>query len=112
MRIALPLTTGKLSTHFGHCEQFALIDVDDAQNTISGTEIVEAPQHEPGLLPQWLADRGVNVVIAGGMGMRAQTLFAAHDIDVAVGAPAEDPEALALAYANGKLEGGLNICDH
>ncbi len=112
MRIAIPLTGGTLSAHFGHCEEFALVDVDDAQNGIVATEVVAAPQHEPGLLPPWLADRGVNVVIAGGMGMRAQELFAAHNIDVAVGAAADSPEALALAYANGKLEGGPNICDH
>ncbi len=112
MRIAIPITGGKLSTHFGHCEEFALVDVDDAKNVIVKKQVVEAPQHEPGLLPRWLAEQGVSAVIASGMGMRAQGLFAAQNIRVAVGVPAEDPEALALAYVNGTLQDGPNICDH
>ena len=46
------------------------------------------------------------------MGMRAQQLFSQHDITVVVGAPAEQPEQLALAYLSGTLESGDNICDH
>ena len=30
MKIAIPLANGQLAMHFGHCEQFALIDVDEA----------------------------------------------------------------------------------
>ncbi|MCK7542001.1 MAG: hypothetical protein MZV63_69485 [Marinilabiliales bacterium] len=34
--------------------------------------------HEPGLLPGWLAEKGVTDVIAGGMGQRAIGLFNSH----------------------------------
>ncbi|NLF18973.1 MAG: ATPase, partial [Lentisphaerae bacterium] len=30
MRLAIPIADGRLSLHFGHCESFALIDVDPA----------------------------------------------------------------------------------
>jgi predicted Fe-Mo cluster-binding NifX family protein len=34
MKIAIPLTAGRLSAHFGHCEQFALIEADPAARQI------------------------------------------------------------------------------
>ena len=112
MRIAIPLTAGKLSEHFGHCEQFAIIDVDNASKDIKSQELVDPPSHEPGVLPRWLAGLHVGLIIAGGMGQRAQQLFEQNQIDVLVGAAAESPEALVSAYLNGTLESGENICDH
>jgi predicted Fe-Mo cluster-binding NifX family protein len=112
MRIAIPLADGKLAPHFGHCERFALIDVDPASKTIIKREDVEAPPHQPGLLPPWLAERGARLVIAGGMGQRARGLFTGHGIQVLVGAPPETPERLAADYLAGTLQLGANICDH
>jgi predicted Fe-Mo cluster-binding NifX family protein len=98
--------------HFGHCEQFALIDIDPDKKTITAREDVTPPPHEPGLLPRWLAERGANVIIAGGMGQRAQSLFAGQGITVVVGAPAETPEQLVGQYLSGTLTTGKNFCDH
>ncbi len=112
MRIAVPVSGGKLNMHFGHCDKFALIDVDKDGKEIKSREDVDAPPHEPGLLPQWLAERNVNTVIAGGMGQRAQSLFENNNISVIVGAPSEKPEALVMSYLEGTLKTGSNICDH
>jgi ATP-binding protein involved in chromosome partitioning len=112
MRIAIPLSEGKLSMHFGHCERFALIDVDPAAKAVLKREDVEAPKHEPGLLPPWLAERGARVIIAGGMGQRARALFAEQGISVVIGASAEEPERLVAEYLAGTLQTGENICDH
>lgn len=112
MRIAIPVAAGQLSMHFGHCEEFAILDVDTERGTVLHQEMVGAPQHQPGLLPRWLAERDVNTIIAGGMGRRAQQLFAESNITVVVGAPCDTPEALALAYVNNALETGPNVCDH
>lgn len=112
MRIAIPVANGKLAAHFGHCEKFALIDVDQEQKTIIGKEVVDAPPHQPGLLPVWLADRQAEVIIAGGMGQRAQSLFSQNGITVVVGAASEIPEKVVSDYLNGALNTGENICDH
>jgi predicted Fe-Mo cluster-binding NifX family protein len=112
MRIAIPLADGKLCMHFGHCERFALVDVDPAEKKILKREDIVPPPHEPGLLPLWLAERGANMIIAGGMGQRAQGLFAEQGIQVVVGAPAETPEKLASDYLAGALQAGENVCDH
>lgn len=112
MRFAIPLADGRLATHFGHCASFALVDADPDTNAIMKREDVAAPPHQPGLLPPWLAERGVEGIIAGGMGQRAQQLFAGHGIEVTVGAPVETPERLVTAYLNGTLQVGNNACDH
>jgi len=112
MKIAVPLAGGRLSMHFGHCESFALIEVDPTNKTILKREDIEAPPHEPGLLPIWLKERGANVIIAGGMGQRAQGLFVEHGIQVVVGAPAATPERLVGDYVSGTLQAGENVCDH
>ena len=112
MKIAIPLVDGKLSMHFGHCECFALVDVDPATKKILKREDIDAPPHEPGLLPGWLAERGANLIIAGGMGQRAQGLFTQQGIEVVVGAPAETPDALVAAYLAKTLQVGSNVCDH
>lgn len=112
MKIALPLADGRLCMHFGHCELFALVDTDGAPAKSPQTTLVTPPPHEPGVLPRWLHEQGVSVVIAGGMGQRAQQLFAQHGIRVLVGAPAETPERLVSAYLAGSLQSGTNACDH
>ncbi len=112
MRIAVPLVQGKLSLHFGHCEQFAIIDVDSGSKNILSQELVEPPPHEPGVLPKWLAGLHVELIIAGGMGQRAQQLFAQNNIDVVVGAPDNEAQKLVSQYLAGQLQSGQNICDH
>ncbi len=112
MRYAIPVSGGLVSPHFGHCEYFALIDVDESKRNIIGKELIPSPGHQPGLLPEWLAEQGVAFVISGGMGSRAQTLFRQNRIGVIVGAVESDPEKAVLSYLDGQLAIGDNICDH
>jgi predicted Fe-Mo cluster-binding NifX family protein len=112
MKIAIPVTGGMLSPHIGHCEQFALFTAEDGSRTISGRQVLDAPPHEPGLLPRWLHEQGATVIVAGGMGGRAQGLFAEAGIQVVVGAPVEAPEAVAQGFLDGSLKTGANACDH
>ena len=98
--------------HFGHCEQFALVDADEKTKKITGQKMLTPPPHEPGVLPKWLHEQGANVIISGGMGQRAQSLFAENGIKVVVGAPAETPEQLVSHYLAGTLVSGANVCDH
>jgi len=112
MKIAIPMAGGRLCMHFGHCEQFALVDVDEAAGKAINTTLATPPAHEPGVLPRWLHEQGATVIIAGGMGQRAQQLFAQNGITVVVGAPADTAENLVAAYLSGTLVLGRNACDH
>lgn len=112
MRIAIPVSDGVLCAHFGHCEEFVVLDVDTESRTVSGKQSLVPPPHEPGVLPRWLKEQGADVIIAGGMGMRAQNLFAESGVRVVTGAGAEPPEKLVAAYLAGTLVTGPNACDH
>ncbi|MDF7824419.1 NifB/NifX family molybdenum-iron cluster-binding protein [Pontiellaceae bacterium B12227] len=113
MKIAIPTANGKLSMHFGHCEKFTVLEVDPVTNSIIAEAELDAPPHEPGLLPPWLAKRGVDMIIAGGMGQRAQMLFEAQNITVLTGASGElTPTEVVTAYLNKTLQTGANACDH
>ena len=112
MKIAIPVVNGKLSPHFGHSEGFAFYEVEKSSKKILGYKIIEAPPHEPGLLPKWLASHGADIIIAGGMGKRAQDLFSSNNIEVVVGAQGSDTKQIVLAYLEGNLETSQNLCDH
>jgi predicted Fe-Mo cluster-binding NifX family protein len=110
MKFAIPLAEGKLTAHFGHCQEFALVEVED--NQIKNKETRVPPPHEPGVLPKWLHALGTNVIIAGGMGARALDLFAQNNIMVIVGASAMTPEELVKQYLDKTLQTSANVCDH
>ncbi len=112
MKYAVPVTNGELAQHFGHCEHFALFDVDDQSKQITNKEDVPAPEHQPGLLPKWLSEKGASVIIAGGMGPMAQQLFSENGVKVVIGATESDPEKAVLDHLNGSLATGDNVCDH
>ncbi len=111
-RIAVPVTGGVLSSHFGHCERFVLFDVGKDGKTVDNKQELTPPPHEPGTFPQWLHEQGATVIIAGGMGSRAQSLFGQHDIQVVVGASGGEPDAIVRDFLNGHLTTGANVCDH
>ncbi|MCK5137466.1 MAG: NifB/NifX family molybdenum-iron cluster-binding protein [Bacteroidales bacterium] len=108
--IAIPSSNGLLDEHFGHCRQFALLSVED--NKIESKSLIDAPPHEPGLLPKYLAEKGVTDVIAGGMGNRAIQLFNQHNVNVFVGAPKLSPEEITEGFLNKTLQFSTNYCDH
>ncbi len=108
--LVVPVSGGKLSAHFGHCEQFAFIETQNGK--IMETEMRNPPAHEPGVLPRWLHEQGADVAIVGGMGESAQQLLREKGIEVIIGAPMDSPESLANQYLSNTLVSGANVCDH
>ncbi|MDA3820167.1 MAG: ATPase [Candidatus Delongbacteria bacterium] len=109
-KIAIPVIEGVLSQHFGHCAYFELFKVENG-NLVS-QQTLEAPPHQPGLLPKWLAERGATDILAGGMGQRAIAIFNDFDITVHVGVLQISPQKLIEDYISGKLQTSENACDH
>ena len=112
MRYAVPVTDGKVAAHFGHCSHFAFFDVDETRNAIMKKDVVASPGHEPGFLPGWLAEEGISVIIASGMGSRAQTIFTENRIQVVTGTLEDDPEKAVISHIRGTLATDDNPCDH
>jgi ATP-binding protein involved in chromosome partitioning len=101
LKFALPLDDGKLSDKFGHAAHFAIFTVKDG--AIGSKEVIPAPPHEPGGLPEWLDGLGVTHVIAGSLGEKAQGLLIHKGIEVIAGAPLEAPETLVGKYLQQSL---------
>lgn len=110
-RIAIPINNdGNLDQHFGHCPFFEIFDVEGKE--IIKQERIEAPAHEPGLLPKFLSEKGVTDILAGGMGQRAITLFNQNGVNAFVGAPQLKAENIVAGFINQTLSFTGNYCDH
>lgn len=110
-KIAIPVDdSGILDGHFGHCKFFAVLIEEDGK--IVSEEKIVPPPHEPGLLPKWLAEKGVTDIIAGGMGQMAIKLFNESGVNVFVGAPQLPFIELAKGYLNNSLSLKANYCNH
>jgi len=108
VRLAIATQDGMVSAHFGHCQAYTLVDIEDGSAT--NTNAIPAPPHQPGILPPFLADKGANIVIAGGMGPRAVELFEAQGIKVISGVQGSIDQVVE-AYIAGTLKSGENLCD-
>ena len=107
---AIPTINKKLCAHFGHCEKFAIVETED--NKILGVDFHNPPVHEPGTYPRFLAEKGVDVIIAGGMGQKAQVLFTQNNIKVHLGVISGTARKLVEDHINNQLKTGGNLCDH
>ncbi len=109
MLIAIPSNDGvNVEEHFGHCRQFLLIKVEDGKEV--SRESVDPPEHVPGAFPAFLAEKGAEVIITGGMGGRAVGLFQQNGIDVILGA-AGSVDANLSEFLKGDLASTGSICN-
>jgi len=109
-RIAIPLENGVLCAHFGHCQQFAIVEV--VNGVITDIKELTPPEHVPGLYPRWVAGFGVTDVIGGGMGQKAIDLFNEQKINAFVGAPMKSARELVTDFIDNKLNLSANNCNH
>lgn len=109
MRIAVATSFRGVSEHFGHADQFLLFDCQGGE--IVAERVLPSPGHQPGMLPRFLKEAGVNVVIAGGMGQRAIDLFDMFGIETVTGASGL-ARATAEAYLKGALVSSGSVCQH
>lgn len=109
MKVAISTDQGHVSAHFGRCSSYTIAEIKEGQ--ILKQEEIPNPGHQPGFLPQYLSEMDVNCIIAGGMGPRAQALFAQKDIETIVGIQGPIDEVL-IKFINQELETGEDLCDH
>ena len=110
LKIAFPTNDGEtVEEHFGHCKKFAICNVKD--NKIVSKEYVDAPKHEPGVLPRFLGQMGATAIITGGMGQMAVKLFKEQNIEVILGATGSIDDNL-NEYLNNELESTGSVCNH
>ncbi|HIE16008.1 MAG TPA: ATPase [Bacteroidales bacterium] len=109
-KIAIPAINDSLSPHFGHCQYFAVYEVEN--NEIVNYFSSPAPPHETGSLPNWLVRLGVTDVIAGGMGPKAIEIFNNNGINVYLGAQPIKTDVVIQQFIDGTHKFSANLCDH
>ena len=107
MKIAISTDGDFVSAHFGRCPSFTIVEFQN-DKVVSRTTI-DNPGHHPGFLPQFLHEKGVNAIVAGGMGQRALDLFVEAEIEPVVGVSGKIDEVVEKLQ-NGTLEGGESLC--
>ena len=109
MKIAVATEGGMVAQHFGRCPEYTLIEL--AGGSVIDEKVIPNPGHEPGFLPGYLADMGINCIIAGGMGPRAQSLFEEENIETFIGITGPVKKVIE-DYLSGDLQTGVSSCDH
>ncbi|OQX52874.1 MAG: dinitrogenase iron-molybdenum cofactor [Candidatus Omnitrophica bacterium 4484_213] len=107
MRIAISTDGDFVSAHFGRCPSFTIIEIENGK--VISKEVVDNPGHHPGFLPRFLHQRGVRYIIAGGMGQRAEGLFAQAGIQTIMGVSGSIDEVIDKII-KGTLKGGESLC--
>ena len=107
MKIAIS-TDGKLvSGHFGRCPSFTIVEIEE--NKIKSKEVVDNPGHHPGFVPEFLHKKGIDCIVSGGMGRKAEELFRQYNIETVVGITGTVDETLEK-IRNGSLESTKSLC--
>ncbi|MFC1674961.1 NifB/NifX family molybdenum-iron cluster-binding protein [Candidatus Omnitrophota bacterium] len=107
MRVAISTDGDLVSAHFGRCPSFTIADIEG--DKLIKKEVVANPGHQPGFIPKFLNDQGVEVIICGGMGMRATGFFEELGIKAIVGVSGKVDDVI-KKLQNGTLEGGESLC--
>lgn len=108
MKIAISTDGNIVSPHFGRCPSFTIAEIEG--DRLIKKEVIDNPGHHPGFLPQFLHERGVECIIAGGMGMRATQLFGEHNIKTVVGISGNIDDVID-SCVKGTLQGGESLCN-
>jgi predicted Fe-Mo cluster-binding NifX family protein len=107
MKVAISTDADYVSPHFGRCPCFTIVEFKGGK--ILSKEIVDNPGHQPAFLPQFLSEKGVSCIVAGGMGRRAEALFSEKGIETLVGIGGRVDEVIDKLI-KGTLEGGESVC--
>lgn len=98
-----------IGSHFGKSELFSVYTVNETE-TLAVNHLTP-PEHAPGVIPNFLAEHDVDVVITSNMGNRAIKMFETAGIDVILGAKGRIDVNL-NEYLAGFLSSKGSVCNH
>ena len=110
VRIAVSADDGSgldsvVSPHFGRCPYFIIVDLDGSEvRQVTAADNPYRGHHQPGQVPRFIREQGADVMLTGGMGMRAISLFQQFGIEAVTGAFGTVRRSLEQ-YLGGALEG-------
>lgn len=113
MKLAIPVNkNNEVDGHFGHCEMYKVITLNE-KNEITHSETVDSPKGCgcKSNIAQTLAEKGVSVMLAGGIGAGAVNKLGSAGIEVVRGCTGNVDE-LAVQFSEGKIKDNGSNCNH
>jgi predicted Fe-Mo cluster-binding NifX family protein len=107
MRVAISTDGDYVSEHFGRCPNFTILDLEKGK--VIERKSIDNPGHSPGFIPQFMNERGVKLIICGGMGARASGMFEELGIETIAGVSGKINDVISK-LEKGTLEGGESLC--
>lgn len=83
LKIALPSKDNQIDSHFGHCDYFTVVSIDENKNIVS-KEVLDSGNTcgcKSGIATT-LREQGVTVMLAGNMGQGAYNTLVKNNIQV------------------------------
>ena len=110
MKIAVTYENGNVFQHFGHTQAFKIYETDGKQ--ILHSEVVSTDGQGHGALSNFLAERGIDVLLCGGIGGGAQMALKEAGIQL-YGGVSGNADDQVQAFLDGALSYNENVhCDH
>ena len=113
MKIAVPVTSSnQIDGHFGHCEFYNLYTISE-KNEIVATERMDSPQGCgcKSNIASVLAEAGVKIMLAGGIGNGAINVLNRNGIEVIRGCSGTAEEVVKL-FIEGQVSDSGSSCNH
>jgi len=115
MRIAMPIADGKFSTHYGRAMGLSIHDVDLEKGEMTDLGLKPFPETGTCSAAAWVAEQGIEVLLAGGLGAGAAQGLGKHGIKVLAGVNEEDPAKVLASFLAGvtrvvELAPGESLC--
>lgn len=110
MKIAVPTRDKQVDNHFGHCEYYTVIEVDQHKKQI-GMETVPSPEGCgcKSNIATVLKEKGVDIMLAGNMGEGALNVLKGQGIRVIRGCSG-DVNMLVEEYLKGNIKDSGESC--
>lgn len=112
-KIAVPIALdGNIDSHFGHCQAYSVFSVNQS-NQIIGVNTIDSPQGCgcKSNIGAVLAEQGVSVMLAAGIGEGAIHVLNHWGIDVVRGCSGKAADVV-QAYLNGNISDSGSSCRH
>ncbi len=113
-KIAVPITANKqIDGHFGHCEFYGVYTVSES-NEITGFEKLDSPQGCgcKSNIAAVLAQKGVTVMLAGGIGGGAINVLNSYGIEVVRGCSGTADEVVKQFISGAIADSGKSCAAH
>ena len=112
MKIAIPTRDGMVDHHFGHCDHYTVVEVND-QNQVVSTSDLPSPEGCgcKSNIAYEMQSMGITIMLAGNIGLGAVNKLASCGIRVIKGCQG-DVQQLVMDYLAGNVKDNPQVCDH